>query len=80
MLVSCDAEFLYEPTTDIHGVTEQKITSDLYKMTVEGHEYLKFEHVGAYGVSISVVHSASCPAKHDFNEFGTDVVDPTVEK
>lgn len=73
-LSSCEMKFMYEPTTDKHGVTTQQITSDVEKVTIEGHEYLKFTHISTSGTtSLAVVHSASCPGNHDKNGFGTDV-------
>ena len=73
-LSSCEMGFMYEPTTDKHGVTTQQITSDVEKVTIEGHEYLKFTHISVNGTtSLAVVHSASCPVNHDKNGFGTDV-------
>lgn len=66
--------FMYEPTTDKHGVTRQQISDGVERITVEGHEYLMFRHISASGTtSISVVHSASCPKNHDENGFGIDV-------
>jgi len=61
-------ESQYEPHTDEHGVTEQAIslTNDsVYKLTIEGHEYLKFTSSVYAGHAIAVVHSASCPATHE---------------
>ena len=59
----------YEPHTDEHGVTEQTISHDtgdsIYKVTIEGHEYLKFISSVYAGHAIAVVHSASCPADHE---------------
>ena len=59
----------YEPHTDEHGVTEQAISfgvgDNIYKVTVEGHEYLKFTSSVYAGHAIAVVHSASCPATHE---------------
>ena len=61
-LSSCDMEKIYEPHTNKHGVTEQRIDADIKKFTFEGHEYLMFEGYSVgYGTPISVVHSASCP-------------------
>ena len=60
-----DTSKKYEPVTNERGVTEQLISSDvstnIKKMTIEGHEYLVFEESVYYGQSIAVVHSASCP-------------------
>ena len=79
-LSSCEMKFMYEPTTDKHGVTTQQITSGVEKVTIEGHEYLKFRHINANGTaSLAVVHSASCPANHDENGFGIDI-DGTMEE
>ena len=73
-LSSCEMKFMYEPTTDKHGVTTQQIAYEIEKVTVEGHEYLKFTHTSVSGTtSLAVVHSASCPANHDKNGFGTEV-------
>lgn len=68
---SCDevSETLYEPHTDKHGITEQVISlntgDNIYKITIEGHEYLKFTSSVYAGAAIAVVHSASCPATHE---------------
>lgn len=65
---SCDIEdAYYEPHTNKRGVTEQAITNEIEKITVEGHEYLEFQRVTYGGWSIAVVHSASCPC-HDKKE------------
>ena len=73
-------KFMYEPTTDKHGVTTQQIAYEIEKVTIEGHEYFKFSHTSMSGTtSLAVVHSASCPANHDKNGFGT-VVDSTMVK
>lgn len=73
-LSSCEMKFMYEPTTDKHGVTTQQIAYGVEKVTIEGHEYLKFTHTSTSGTtSLAVVHSASCPANHDKYGFGTDV-------
>lgn len=66
LLSSCG---LKDPTYDVrtytNGITKQKVSEHVYKMTVEGHEYLMFEGYSVgYGTPISVVHSASCPC-HD---------------
>lgn len=62
-------ESQYEPHTDKHGVTEQAISfntgESVYKVTIEGHEYLKFISTVYAGHAIAVVHSASCPATHE---------------
>lgn len=79
-LSSCEMKFMYEPTTDKHGVTTQQITSGVEKVTIEGHEYLKFTYINPSGISIAVVHSASCPANHDKNGFGTDVDSTSVKE
>ena len=71
-LSSCEMKFMYEPTTDKHGVTTQQVSDGIEKVTIEGHEYLKFTHISASGTtSLAVVHSASCPANHYKNGFGT---------
>lgn len=68
---SCDEviKSQYEPHTDEHGVTEQAISfgtgESVYKVTIEGHEYLKFISSVYAGHAIAVVHSASCPADHE---------------
>lgn len=55
----------FDVRTYTNGVTKQKVSEYVYKVTVEGHEYLMFEsHSVGYGTPISVVHSASCPC-HD---------------
>ena len=73
-LTSCEMKFMYEPTTDKHGITTQQVSGGIEKVTVEGHEYLKFTHYSVSGTtSLAVVHSASCPANHDKNGFGTEV-------
>jgi hypothetical protein len=80
-LSSCEMKFMYEPTTDKHGVTTQQITSGVEKVTIEGHEYLKFTHISASGTtSLAVVHSASCPANHDKYGFGTDIDSTMIEE
>lgn len=60
-LSSCDMEKMYEPHTNERGVTQQRVDADIKKFTFEGHEYLRFEESVYCGVSIAVVHSASCP-------------------
>ena len=63
LLSSCDfTDHSYDVSTYTNGITKQKVSEHVYKMTVEGHEYLMFEgHSVGYGTPISVVHSASCP-------------------
>lgn len=64
---SCDMESFYEPHTNKRGITEQAISTNIDKITIEGHEYLKFTETVYGGCSIAVVHSASCPC-HDKKE------------
>lgn len=64
LLSSCDMGKIYEPHTNERGVTQQRVDNDIKKFTFEGHEYLRFEESVYCGVSIAVVHSASCPC-HD---------------
>lgn len=65
---SCDIEdAYYKPYTNKRGVTEQAISTNIDKITIEGHEYLKFSEMVYGGCSIAVVHSASCPC-HDKKE------------
>ncbi len=66
-LSACDTSKTYEPITNSKGITEQLISSDvttnIKKITIEGHEYLVFEQSVYCGMSIAVVHSESCPCK-----------------
>lgn len=68
---SCDEviEAQYEPHTNERGITEQTISfntgDSIHKITIEGHEYLKFTSSVYAGHAIAVVHSASCPATHE---------------
>ena len=62
-LASC--EISHEPYTDSHGVGHEYVGSGMEKLIIEGHEYLKFTETVYCGVSVSVVHSASCPANHE---------------
>lgn len=47
------------------AVQKIKLDGGIYKIIIEGHEYLKFTEAVYYGYSVSVIHSASCPANHD---------------
>ena len=70
LFTSCDGdkENKHEPITNSQGVTEQVISQGITKITIEGHEYLKFTDYGYYkGRTSSVIHSESCPC-HDTKE------------
>ena len=63
LFTSCDGdkEKKYEPITNSYGVTEQQISQGITKITIEGHEYLKFTDYVYKGRTSSVIHSESCP-------------------
>ena len=67
-ITSCEVS--HEPYTDEHGIVHENISNSpldesIEKITIEGHEYLVFRSVVYAGRSISVIHSASCPANHE---------------
>lgn len=69
-LASCDEMVNKEPYTDSNGITHETIKGSTFddsieKITIEGHEYLKFTAPVYAGHSVAVVHSASCPANHE---------------
>ena len=69
MFASCDLpSSYYEPHTNGHGVKKQLISNGIEKVTIEGHEYLEFTESVYGGVSVAVVHSASCPCHNKEEE------------